>query len=1631
LRRRTRRLGLLSPAQELSGDLSQVTETDTAQPITPVKPINVTLSLVTETDSARTLSPSQELSGDLNQVTETDVAQPITPVKPINVTLSLVTETDEAQPLTPQQAVEGTVNQATETDAAQPITPVKPINVTLSLVTETDVAQPLTPGASVSIGQATETDTAQPLTPSKSASVGQATETDEARPLSTPITLGQVTETDTALPLTPQTGIPLGQASETDVAQSFVATKTGALNRASESDEALPMLASGTGTLTAAQLSDLRDTQHEVDTFVSFLQPRILWSARVNNGSAAREDQTIPFDGGSGLDFSAIAAHQTVWVGSTAGAKDIGIARVKSISSGNGGVSGTLVVGANPLIWDDNLFLTFMHDYRLWAVFPRIAPDETFYKDWESDGGITYTDENSNILPAAIAGPHQAGFLSSGSLQLRVPTSDSYALAVGASIVSRSCSVYPTTGVTVSADGSDYLITYTQAGQYWVKVEVTDSNGKTQDTYRSHFIHSDDPGSSDYPFTSFSSLQVSCDWDQGGWEANLRLDDNASLDDIPDETLAIVWQRAYYGDNQRNVSIATEGANTIVCGYVQKDDRILVDLQKGSYGDLIIASISLFMKNHFMYSVSIASEDIVDTWWKFQQNALNAGRIIHHLYRWHSTIMHIVDVEGLLDVTSPRRAADIERGGLYEMGDTMAQASRQHIIADKTGRLRLAKDIALDTDANRNAYTVIAQIENDDTTEPVVLVRNPQRRVSFVFASGFSYDGGDATPLGATSPSTWPSPFGAQERHLERLIIDDQSEVNELSGQVFARENRVLVEVRVDFQGNYLGVLEIGQPHWWEISVPSTDNVRGLTITDQKLAVRGVSAEYNLMQGTVTVKAYFEPEVDGEPGVPYQWPDEPGYDGEDGQEPDLPLDSITAIITSTDTNSMYMLGDQDGTTWSTRNSLDIKHFGKDPFYLTKTANPYVTGAIVWICAEGAIYRSTSAGSSPTDVTPSTNPPNDYGDSPAPTPTDLTYITYRGSYVNANEHVFLAIYRNGDDKWRTWVLHTNDDGTSWTWISLQSGASGGAGWQETIVDNDVFDGSGVGYTHHPGPHPTDWIGGDIGAFNIQREATIKTYSHLVDLTDGTLIEAGFKGEYPDPNFQHCVVRLDDYKFAVINESADIPDHLLVVIYESTDDGASWNEVAGDTINPVGTGAGTVGNLDKIIGVGSIDSDSFWVAVTGSSGGTRIISYRDIGGITLDQVTNTEVDVLKASEGSSCRVDGHTWHLYYKTASGLKAVRLMPLTGGAVEVGTAHTVTTTDVEYLAAARMDDQTSVCYFRNNDALDLLYGICCELSSASGISQGSVTLVQASEVTGACAFGETDGSSTVVWRIDNTVQMRGAEVNMAGIDGLTPILQDAWQYPWTGGGWPTVLKANGSTIVGGREEDDDPGPNSTDDDYVLFADGTDQTRGIWMDLAKGDGETVYVTAWNGSGLSLFIIDLTTDTVEAELGLGTCTAEQLENKEYIAYPLCLLEGDDAFVVYGRMNNPIGLGETHSMASGDRGESFIIMDTDWGNDHAGAAIQDDYGFVYFVRNRSGQSPQLYNTIAGAPSTVLSTIPANGYINPGGLAIDWDFNVIVLSGEGQAKMVQITWLPYTEWLDLTGNHGTNDGTAVEVI
>lgn len=777
---------------------------------------------------------------------------------------------------------------------------------------------------------------------------------------------------------------------------------------------------------------------------------------------------------------------QTVLVGTSLGDASISKRRLRHW---DGQV--TLTLDGNGVVWTAGDYITVIENYEFWPVFPTIldVSPYTMYKDDNITYGLnTYTDFDATTAnrfpdPVAIMGPPWAGWITGGSVTVTLVASESYGVAPGATI---STYLWATTGGTIDdVNVADTTITFTSCGVYWITLTITDSNGKTQRTRRPFFVHDEDTCPPFYDFTG----EVSLTFDQGN-DMRVSALRNVDFDEIPDQALVVLWADEWFRDANNPVDWTKES----IGGYTGREhikfvgylDKESIQSDPEDIGALTFDAYSIdkIMTNTMMWAIALNDVRVVPTTWYQYQN-INTARAIHHLWRWHSTLFLIADVRLPVDATLPvpgppdndtltshslrRFAMDWSENNLVAQARVSAHdqgiyanigCDKQGIVYAQVDPLMIAEGV-LHTD-ERGVVDEIQGITDEDWYEQIEFIRNERFRAAWTTLSGLNWDGATKTPLVAVMPGEDPGGGGNYDSTPEvagsvieegNKLLDDQADANEKVGLRYARGNNDLSEIRVpEFAGNYSHV-DVYPQAFYNVDIPP--NKRGLDTADTRRGVpRQVTIGLDMGGGAVNVSAVLEPEtIDVVDGVPGKYPvDIP--DPTPNAPPDYPNpeEDAKTLFTGGYGDGIFWTPDT-GTTWYNRKGsragaeLNTRSAHFDPWgpnaVKQRSYNPET--AIVWDMGTGYIFRSLDGGRTWMNVTPVIDPPNAWNDTPAPTPTDLTYEQAVADWHVNKQWYVIAWYQNASSEYRGYLLHTDNDGASWTQYALGSDNLSVATW----------------------------------------------------------------------------------------------------------------------------------------------------------------------------------------------------------------------------------------------------------------------------------------------------------------------------------------------------------------------------------------------------------------------------------------------------------------------------------------------------------------------------------------------------------------------------------------------------------
>ena len=629
-------------------------------------------------------------------------------------------------------------------------------------------------------------------------------------------------------------------------------------------------------TISAPDLVLLRTAINKVTPYFSVLQPTTLLTALVNNASATRGMRTIAYDGGTGSGFSTIEAGQTLEVDTADGTFRT---RVKSITGNQ--TSGSIVVDENPLVWLDNQVIRVIHSYDIQPI-PPVIRSQIFYKFYD----LVFSDQTVEPPPVAIIGSHLAGFLSAGSIVFQLNSSSSYAIADGASISSRVWSCVHmgggTTGITISnTTTANPTLTLTIAGQYWLKCIVTDSNSKTQTTYRAIFIYD----ANNLPYKDFAVQSLSGDWSTGGWRATIVPFGDVTLDDFPDRQLCLLWYVGKFNSTEDYVNLwAINADNIILGGYIRQDnDTDQFSDGTGSVSFEVTTPDGVIDNISELGSISLNAVANPAFWYEYE-TWMTAGRAIHHLIKYHSYgILQCWDVLGLNEDTRGVLQAEFTEGALLQQinGLTFDRGIYAKMACDFFGRFHLVRDSNTLNDAGRAALDTVITILEADISGVVTLVRAPEESVSFAELNGFSFNGSVSTPFISILPGyressvsyIMPNLRGSGTMSIGNQILSSQTDSNERIGRVLAQQNNNPRELRFSTPYSGLGVFDIiNSIGWYEWGIGDNDLKRDTELFQRLLICRSITHTFDHVAGTVQTELAFEPEAFGPDGIQGNYP---------------------------------------------------------------------------------------------------------------------------------------------------------------------------------------------------------------------------------------------------------------------------------------------------------------------------------------------------------------------------------------------------------------------------------------------------------------------------------------------------------------------------------------------------------------------------------------------------------------------------------------------------------------------------------------------------------------------------------------------------------------------------------------
>jgi len=621
-------------------------------------------------------------------------------------------------------------------------------------------------------------------------------------------------------------------------------------------------------TLTSEELELLHGDVQWSKLYLASLKPNTIYTATLSVVPASNDlVYQITFTGGVGT-LGDVKAGMTLYVGTSAGGFELGMCRIRKSP-----IAGTFYIGLTSEInWaaGGTIHLTVVDDFDLWAKDATVSAGVL-----SMDVDITYSDQHSAFSPVPIMGSHAVLWLDEATVDVDFDAGDSW--VIGSSISGYSWSA-PGASASSGMSTATPTITYNAPGIYRVYLTVTAANGKTTMGVRHVFVYDRDEN---MPATVFQLAQCVGDYDTGGWMFDMTMQAEASLSEIRDRSLIVLFAEDWYGNVKQSIG-PLEGRENIVCVGRVVGESLRWDRESG----LVHFTVQGF--HHWLNKIDVRPVELgfvgAATDWEGMP-ALNTDRALWHVLFWRSTVIETMDFYPPNDARYRVDAKTISAKIWSQLQDLAFNKIFASPGVDRFGRLFVEVDPQMVAEAGRD-WPTVQEITDDDFQEAIDFQRVIVNDVSYISLNAEEVNSG-ATSV--TRYSLWPGHvprrYGDPEL-LDRFLCASQSQANQMAGLAGGWRTNPFPDVPVIFAQNNR-MIDLFPRQFCSIGVAAENTPRGVAV-DTNLIPRRMALYFDGDSGYMHPEINFEAETFEQPAVDGDVPESEDVDFSIPPIPGLP-----------------------------------------------------------------------------------------------------------------------------------------------------------------------------------------------------------------------------------------------------------------------------------------------------------------------------------------------------------------------------------------------------------------------------------------------------------------------------------------------------------------------------------------------------------------------------------------------------------------------------------------------------------------------------------------------------------------------------------------------------------------------
>lgn len=561
------------------------------------------------------------------------------------------------------------------------------------------------------------------------------------------------------------------------------------------------------------------------------IQPvKVIFSGRVAAPLPSSNDRVVQVIFSDGPAWASILPDMTCFVGSSSGAYDVGMVRVRKAAT-----SSILYVSeCSDVAWAVGQYLTVIEDFGIWARHLRITGTDPFvvYMDWD----VAYDGHHLTCDPVPVLGPHVVKKLAGATVQVTgFDAGDSWVR--GSTITGYSWAA-PGASATAGMATATPTLTYNAAGWYRVSCQVTAENGRFFTGYRYVYVYD----STHPPAWAMDVSGCEGDTGRGGWSFRATAHADATLAEVRNRALVILFAEDVYGSTEGSVGIVKDRENILAIGWIV-GESITHDPVHGTVEFVVEGAHSLIGKvTGFPSGVKDVGPAVPATWLEMQN--MKVEDALWHFLHWRSTCTRMMDIFPP-GTNVPIGLANSGLSTLWQQVQEIAvQTIKAPPLCDRYGRLYVQTNSQFIPVADRAGIPIILAIQSNYWRDSVQIERVVVPPVGRVDQAGVAWSNAiqKGTPLFSLAPGHVMKQYGGVQAE-DRLALTGQAQANLLAGLILGNALNPYPSMLVRFAMN-LRALDICPWQYATVTLAADENPRGIVLTNFKIIPRRVSLSY-------------------------------------------------------------------------------------------------------------------------------------------------------------------------------------------------------------------------------------------------------------------------------------------------------------------------------------------------------------------------------------------------------------------------------------------------------------------------------------------------------------------------------------------------------------------------------------------------------------------------------------------------------------------------------------------------------------------------------------------------------------------------------------------------------------------